>query len=107
MNALDTIRMIHNATERVAQWPDRTRGPVLRARPPVVREKGYTPLEWLTAVEVFRQADETAESAAERLGLYLTLHQERWNQTPTLARVQQQALEDRERTLGAPAHAGR
>lgn len=92
MNAMDTVRLIQDATERVARWPDRIRGPVLRARPQAVRDRGYTPLEWMTTVEVFRHDGEDPATAAERLALYMTLHLERWDQTPTLARVQKNAL---------------
>lgn len=88
---MDTVRLIHDATERVARWPETTRGTVLRARPPVVREKDCTPLEWLATVEVFRQDDEAPVTAAERLALYMTLHLERWDQTPTLTRIQKDA----------------
>lgn len=98
---MDTVRLIHDATERVARWPETTRGPVLRARPPMVREKDYTPLEWLTTVEVFRQEDEAPVTAAERLALYMTLHLERWDQTPTLNRVQKDALKRHERDRSA------
>lgn len=97
MNAMDTVRLIHDATERVARWPDSTRGPVLRARPQCVRDKGYTPLEWMTTVEVFRREDEAPVTAAERLALYMTLHLERWDNTPTLNRVQKDALARKDR----------
>ena len=97
MNAMDTVRLIHDATERVAQWPDTIRGPVLQARPQIARMERYSTLEWMTTVEVFRQPDEAPQTAAERLALYMRLHLERWDQTPTLARVQKDALNRKDR----------
>lgn len=97
MNAMDTVRLIHDATERVARWPDSIRGPVLRARPQIVQDRGYSPLEWMVTVEVFRQEDESHATAAERLALYMTAHTERWDQTPTLNRVQKDALRRKDR----------
>lgn len=89
---MDTVRLIQAATERVTTWPDSIRVPVLRARPAVMHYRGYySPLEWMTTVEVFRMEGENPVTAAERLALYMTVHAERWDETPTLAQLQQNA----------------
>lgn len=91
---MDTVRLIQEATERVAGWPKHVRDAVLAAYPPFV-EDDYTTLEWMTTVEVFRQPGEALVTCAERLALYMTLHAERWDKTPTLTRVQEDALSRR------------
>lgn len=92
MNAIDTVRLIQEATERTARWPKAVRETVLAAMPQHVHDLGYTPLEWMTTVEVFRQPQEALVIAARRLSLYMLAHAERWHATPTLARVQKDAL---------------
>jgi hypothetical protein len=89
---MDTIRLIQEATEAVARWPRYVRDAVLAARPEPVEDR-YSTLEWMTTVDVFRQPGEDLVTCAERLALYLTVHAERWDSTPTLARVQRTAAE--------------
>lgn len=91
MNAMDTVRLIQEATEKVARWPRYVRDGVLAACPEPVGAR-YSTLEWMTTVEVFRLPHEDLITATERLALYMTLHAERWDKTPTLARVQQDAI---------------
>jgi hypothetical protein len=93
---MDTVRLIQEATEAAAKLPQDIREAVLFACPDEVTQRGYTTLEWLTTVEIFRQPGESHVTAAERLALYMRAHAERWDATPTLARVQRDALTRKE-----------
>lgn len=88
---MDTVRLIHDATEAVTKWPDYIRTGVLGAMPQHLQDH-YSPLEWMVTVEVFRQRGESLPTAAERLALYMTVHRERHASTPTLARIQRETM---------------
>lgn len=95
MNALDTVRLIREAEGTALRW--QATYPALwdavRRTIPAHLERRYTPMEWGTTVALFMQDAETPTTAAERLAKYLVLHQERHDQTPTLASIQRHAAD--------------
>lgn len=97
MNALDSVHLILEASTRAERWlalfPNLWES-LTHLMPAHLRGR-YTPLEWTTTVALFMHPGEGPIDAANRLGLYLTLHKERHDATPTLASVQKHAADRR------------
>lgn len=97
MNALDSVHLILDANATAMRWHAAFPllwGSLVDLQPAHLRGR-YTPLEWTTTVALFMREGQGPVEAATRLGLYLTLHKERHNTTPTLASVQKHAADRR------------
>lgn len=95
MNTLDSVRLVLEANSTAMRW--HAAFPLLweslvDLQPAHLRGR-YTPLEWTTTVVLFMHSGEGPVEAATRLGLYLTVHKERHDVTPTLAAVQRHAAD--------------
>lgn len=90
-HTVEHTRRILEAHERVLDWDTATYLAVLEHYPPTDSQGRPTVksigLAWATTVEHWRRDGETPVTAAERLGLYLALHQETYGVRPTLEAV--------------------
>lgn len=91
-NALDTVRLIQNATLRASTWSPNLQGQVLVAMPRDLQ--GVVPSgAWVALVATFASPDEHPVEAAARLAKYLLAYQEAHGRMPTLASVQRHAAD--------------
>lgn len=90
-NALDTVRLIQTAQQRVTTWDPNLQGQVLVATPMEFMDRGA--LAWLTTVALFASPDEHPVLASQRLTKYLLAYQETYGRMPSLATVQEHAAD--------------
>lgn len=98
-NALDLVQAIRSASLDVVAWPRLQRLLVLdhlthlKATHPNQRRVVTIDQDaWCVTVALLRRDHETVKEAADRLATYLTLHAERWGETPTLANIRKEYL---------------
>lgn len=84
MNALEQVAAVQRATAQVAGWTHDVHTAVVACMPQVAHDHKVRPSDWCVTVQLFAQDWETETMAAERLARYLTLHAERWGDTPTM-----------------------
>lgn len=87
MNAMQAARLVREANATTADWDDVTRHRVEAACPPLVIDNGETLEDWSVAVAVLTLPGEGPVQAALRLAMYLALHAERYDHTPSLRRM--------------------
>lgn len=90
-NALDSIRLIQVAQQRVTTWGVNLQSQVMVATPREFVESGAQ--AWLTTVALFASPDEHPVEAAQRLTKYLLTYQETHGRMPTLGAVQKHAAD--------------
>lgn len=95
MNAVDTVAAVRRAEVEVEAWEPGTRAQVAFHLPLVAVRNGASIPDWQVTVCLLRRDWETPETAADRLATYMTLHAERWDETPTLATLNANHLEER------------
>lgn len=98
-NALDLVQAIRTASLDVVSWPRLQRLLVLdhlshlKATHPNQRRVAAIDQDaWCVTVALLRQDHETVGESAQRLVKYLTAHAERWGDTPTLANIRKEYL---------------
>lgn len=94
-NALETVQAVRAAEQRVRAWTLAMKYAASEAKPEWLNiSRSDDLMAWFTTVELFRRSSETAQVAAQRLTLYLDLHQETVGRAPDLEGVQSRAAED-------------
>lgn len=95
MNTVLASAIIADARAATDRWPGWARREVIATCPDFIRADPRVKVsrDWPAAVALHQRDTETPLAAAQRLALYLTLHQERWETTPTLAAVTANAID--------------
>lgn len=98
-NAPELVAAVLEADLAVRAWPPLVMLDVTdhlnhlkRRHPGMPRVQGIKPAAWCVTVALLRRDHETVQEAADRLAAYLTLHAERWGETPTLANIRKEYL---------------
>lgn len=98
-NAPELVQAIQAADLEVRTWLPLNRLDVIdhlnalkRRHHNQPRIQRITESAWCTTVALLRRDHETVPEAADRLAAYMSLHIERWGETPTLANVRKEYL---------------
>jgi hypothetical protein len=95
VNAVDTVAAVRRAQVETRDWTPETWGFVVAEMPKVAMAHRTEREDWATTVCLLRRDWETPVACAQRLALYIQLHAERWDDTPTLATIRTNHLEER------------
>jgi hypothetical protein len=92
VNITDQVRAVREAERQVLHaWLPATWDAVVAAMPPVALARDTSPWDWAVTVQLLRIDGETETMTAERVARYMTLHAERWHQTPTMSALRKGA----------------